>query len=202
RGRGGASPTVDTTTMPIALDAPWSVPVHGRSLMPMRRSLEAEFEAFFAANFTMVRSSVRFVCGDAARADDATQEAFIKAYARWGRIRRYDDPAAWVRHVAVNATRDAARSERRRADREARAHSPWPPPVSPPTEPQSPLSLLEHLPDRQRAVAALYYLDDMSTQEISRVLGLAEGTVRFHLSQARAALRASTRTGEEVDHGR
>jgi len=42
----------------------------------------------------------------------------------------------------------------------------------------------------------------MSTQEIGRVLDLAEGTVRFHLSQARAALRSSTFTGEEVDHGR
>lgn len=188
--------------MPIALDAPWTGPRRGRSLMRVRRSLEADFEAFFAAHFTTVRSSVRFVCGDAERADDATQEAFIKAYARWGRIRHYDDPAAWVRHVAINATRDAARSERRRADREARAHAPWPPPVVAPTEPTSPLDLLERLPQQQRAVAALYYLDDMSTQEIGRLLDLAEGTVRFHLSQARAALRSSNLMGEEVDHGR
>ena len=42
------------------------------------------------------------------------------------------------------------------------------------------------LPDRQRSIAALYYLDDLSVADISDTLDIAEGTVRFHLSQARA----------------
>lgn len=189
-------------TWPIPLDAPLRVRAPGRALMRVRRQHEAEFEDFFVAHFATISNSVRFVCGDAERADDATQEAFIKAYARWGRIRHYDDPAAWVRHVAINATRDAARSERRRADREARAQAPWPPPVVPSGEAGSPLDLLMQLPDRQRAVAALYYLDDLSMADIARTLDIAEGTVRFHLSQARATLRAGALDEQELDHGR
>ncbi len=187
----------------ITLDAPWTLRATGRAVMPRRKSYEAEFEAFFVAHFATIRNSVRFVCGDAERADDATQEAFIRAYSRWHRIRQYDEPAAWVRHVAINATRDLARSERRRADREARSQAPWPPPVVVDhRDHDSPLDLLMQLPERQRAVAALYYLDDMSMADISSVLDIAEGTVRFHLSQARAALRSGMLNEQELEHGR
>lgn len=170
--------------------------------MQRRSSHEEEFELFFVAHFAAVRDTVRWVCGDPGRADDATQEAFIKAYARWGRVRRFDDPVAWIRRVAINATRDAARSERRRADREARAHAPWPPPIVPDVQHDSPLELLRQLPERQRAVAALYYLDGLSTAEIADALGIAEGTVRFHLSHARTTLRAGMLSDQELDGGR
>ncbi len=157
--------------------------------MPRRQDRDAEFEAFFVAHYDAISQSVAFVCGDRARADDATQEAFIKAYARWNKVRRYDNAGAWVRRIAINATRDAHRSDSRRNQREARvasstrlSHDDAPPG-------DSALDLLAGLPERQRAIAALYYLDDMSIAEISLVLDIASGTVRSHLSEARTRLR-------------
>jgi RNA polymerase sigma-70 factor (ECF subfamily) len=53
------------------------------------------------------------------------------------------------------------------------------------------------LPDRQRAVATLYYVEDLSVAEIAEALDIAPGTVRFHLSEAREQLRSLL---EETDH--
>ena len=41
---------------------------------------------------------------------DLVQEAFIRAWKRWDRIRRYDDPVAWVRRVAWNLAMTRHRS--------------------------------------------------------------------------------------------
>ena len=63
------------------------------------------------------------------------------------------------------------------------------------------LDSLRSLPERQRAIAALYYLDDLSVADISETLEIAEGTVRFHLSQARARLRAELDIDAGADRG-
>ena len=54
------------------------------------------------------------LCGDHAEAEDALQEAFARAAVRWPRLRSYQAPEAWVRRVALNLTRMAARWLRRR----------------------------------------------------------------------------------------
>jgi RNA polymerase sigma factor (sigma-70 family) len=45
------------------------------------------------------------------------------------------------------------------------------------------------LPDRQRQVVTLYYLEGLSWPEVGERIGLAEGTLRFHHRRAMAALR-------------
>jgi len=169
----------------------------------MRRRDEraAEFEAFFHAAFESLWNSVTLVCGDRERARDAVQEAFIKAYGHWSRIRQYDDPAAWVRRVAIHASHDAGRSDLRRRRREQRVvdrdHEPSV--NADVTAGESAVHLLDALPGRQRAVAALFYFDDLSTAEIATTLDIAEGTVRFHLAAARERLRTlHPRIGDHV----
>jgi RNA polymerase sigma-70 factor (ECF subfamily) len=62
----------------------------------------------------LVRSlSVAF---DAESAADAVQEAFIAADRRWARVGAYDDPAGWVRRVAVNRLLNGRRNRGRRAE--------------------------------------------------------------------------------------
>jgi RNA polymerase sigma factor (sigma-70 family) len=182
-----------------------SVPLRTQLGLRMRRhdDREAEFEAFFVAQFERVCRSVGVVCGDQERANDATQEAFIRAYAHWGRIRNYDDVAAWVRRIAIHASYDAGRAELRRRRREDRVNHRADRDVERTTDAEqaehdSALELLSALPDRQRAIAALFYLDDLSVAEIAVALGIAEGTVRFHLTAARQRLRSELPAGEHV----
>lgn len=51
--------------------------------------------------------------------------------------------------------------------------------------------MLAPLPPRQREVATLFYIDDRSVGEIAHILGLNDGTVKSHLSEARASLRTA-----------
>ncbi len=163
------------------------------------KGFEREFEDFFTSNYDAVVAALTAITGDRERAVDATQEAFIKAYARWSKIRGYDLPEAWVRRIAINASRDSIRSERRRRRREL------PHLAAPSTMPADRIvgddfarGLLAALPRRQREVAALYYLDDRSVGEISSILGVSGGTVKSQLAEARTRLRA-TLDAEAVD---
>ena len=153
-------------------------------------SNDSEFEKFFLANYDAVLRILVLTTGDRERATDATQEAFIKAYGRWTKIRSYDSPASWVRRIAINSCRDSMRSERRRRRREAADQ-----PAVPTSHADQYVSesfardLLAGLPRRQREVATLFYVDDRSINDIAKILRLNDGTVKFHLSQARDRLR-------------
>lgn len=154
-------------------------------------TLDAEFERFFLANYDAVLRVLVLTTGDRERATDATQEAFIRAYARWSKIRGYESPAAWVRRVALNASRDSFRSDRQRRRREESSPMLIEAPQDEHAQFESSVQeLLAALPARQREVATLYYVDDRSVAEIASILELNEGTIKSHLSTARERLRA------------
>ena len=149
-----------------------------------------DYERFFLANYDAVLNILVLTTGDRERATDATQEAFIKAYAKWSKIRHYDAPSAWVRRVAINASHDSFRAERRRRRREQAlppsAHGSHTDRYS---SEHTVSDLLHALPARQREVATLFYVDDRSVAEIAAILGLTDGTVKYHLAHARDGLR-------------
>lgn len=152
-------------------------------------TLDDEFERFFLANYDAVLRVLVVTTGDRERAIDATQEAFIRAYARWSKIRGYESPAGWVRRVALNASRDSYRSDRRRRRREEAVPTALEAPQGYHSD-SSAHEMLQILPDRQREVATLFYVDDRSVAEIASILQLNEGTVKSHLSDARDRLRS------------
>ncbi|HEC08573.1 MAG TPA: sigma-70 family RNA polymerase sigma factor [Acidimicrobiales bacterium] len=150
-----------------------------------------DFDSFFLAHYPRVVRSLTAIGGNREMAADATQEAFLKAYARWRRIRRYSAPEAWVRRVAINRMNDLRKAEERRRAREAKV-----------AEPEGALdgamdgvdadgdvtALLSRLPERQRAAMALYYVDDLSVREVAKVMKISNGAVKFHLNRGRSAL--------------
>src|SRR5258707_1109426 len=70
------------------------------------RGRDVDFDEMFRRHYEPMVRALGLGCGDFEAAGDAVQEAFIKAYARWRKIRRYESPAGWVRHVALNRLRD------------------------------------------------------------------------------------------------
>lgn len=168
-----------------------SVDSHGLAPVATRmndRSSTPEFDRLFAEHYTRLVRSLTIVSGDAESAADAVQEAFVKAHLRWRTVGRYDDPVAWVRTVALNRLRDDYRHlERRRRilPRLARQSAT----TSPPPELDEFDRLLASLSKQQRAVTALHYVDGMPIAEIAEALGIAEGSVKSHLFDARRRLR-------------
>lgn len=95
-----------------------------------------------------------------------------------------DSPPAWLMRVLVNGCRDRLRAAWRR-----RSVPLWESLPAPEPEERQELEEIFSLPPADRAVIHLFYYEGLSTGEIARLTGQAEGTVRSRLSRARARLR-------------
>jgi RNA polymerase sigma-70 factor (ECF subfamily) len=149
---------------------------------------QADFDQLYHAHFRSLTVQLAAYCGDATQAQDLVQEAFCRAFARWSRIRRYDDPVAWIRRVAWNL----ATSRGRRLSiaqsflrRQRLEHTPGPNP-----DRVALAAALASLPTQQRRAVVLHYLADLSITDVARQEGVPEGTVKSWLHRARAALAA------------
>lgn len=161
-------------------------------------SEERSFEQFFADEYRRVVGLTVVLCNRPSVAEELAQDAFVKAFGRWDRICRYDDPGAWVRRVAINL----AMSSLRRRSREVRMLARMALRREPSSEDLIPgdaefWSAVRDLPRREAQCIALRYLDDCSTAEIAAVLDIAQSTVRVHLHHAR--LKLATMLTEELD---
>jgi RNA polymerase sigma-70 factor, ECF subfamily len=159
------------------------------------------FEAFYVREYHAVVRLAYALSGSRLVAEDIAQDAFLRAFRDWHRIRH---PSAWVRKVAV---RRAGRTVQRRlleARAVARLVAGRGPLVTELPEPDAEVwRAVRALPRRQAQVIALRYVTDAPVAEIARTLGLAEGTVKAQLHRGRQALATRLATvGEDDDHDR
>lgn len=154
-----------------------------------------DFAEFYGASFGPLCVQLYAHTGDHSEAQDVVQEAFCRALARWPRISRYDDPAAWVRKVAWNLA--TSRWRKVRANRAfvhksaLEEHVPGPDP-----EHLDVIAVLKTLPERQRQAVVMHYLSDIPVAEIATMTGAAEGTVKSWLHRARTTLDGRLRGAE------
>jgi len=151
----------------------------------------ADFDDTFRRCYSPMVRTLALAAGDREVAADCVQEAFTRAYVRWRRVSRLEDPAGWIRHVAINRLRDHFRKTDRgtRAVGRLQQRTDL---VSPaPREPDEMAALLAMLPPQQRIAAALFYVDDLSVDEIAVAMHLSSGAVKYHLHAARTTLRSS-----------
>jgi len=147
-------------------------------------------------------------------AEDAMSATFLQAWMLRDRAHLVDGSLRpWLLAIAVNVTRNAARSERRRRAAWQR-YAALAPPTAVTVDQLVEESVafagdaalifagVKDLPERERVVVELCLLEGMSTAQVAEVLGVAEGTVRSRLSRARARLRALLRAGESPEHSR
>ena len=153
-----------------------------------------DFEDFFTANYEAVVQALRIAVGDAARAEEAAQEAFARAWARWRRVRAMDRPVAWVYVVALNV-------ERKRWRRASELLvEPFEVACDPTEQAARDFDLraaVKRLPERQRAAIALRYLADLPVADLARAMGCADGTVKATVHQALRSLRISLEDARE-----
>ena len=149
----------------------------------------ASFEAVFRDHFAPLVGALTVACGDRAVAEECVQEAFARAYARWRRIARYDDPPGWIRHVALNAMRDHFRKEQRKRTAQSRLRNRPEEVTAAPDTADGLAALVAALPPQQRTAASLFYVEQLSVRETAAAMGLSDGAVKYHLHAARTALR-------------
>ncbi|MGI8916526.1 MAG: RNA polymerase sigma factor [Chloroflexota bacterium] len=152
---------------------------------------------------------------DAAEAEDAAQEAFVKAYYHLARFRSGAPFRPWLLTIVANEARNRRTSGARRAGLVVRAGAAQPAETAPSPEEallaQEERTLLLDALDRLRpeeglAVACRYFLD-LSEAEMAATLGCARGTVKSRLSRALGHLRQLLADGNadvspgEAPHG-
>ena len=131
-------------------------------------------------------------------AEDAVQEAFVKAYGALGRFRAGSPFRPWLLRIVANEARNRRRSAGRRADLVLRSAEVRRPDDAAPS-PESAILADEQrrwllagvnaLRDDDRAVIAARYFLELSEAEAAEILGLPRGTVKSRLSRALARLR-------------
>ena len=150
-----------------------------------------DFDETFRRCFGPMVRSLAVAAGDQEVAADCVQDAFERAYVRWRRVSRLEDPAGWIRHVAVNRMRDHFRKVARGGQALDRLQAQHPSTVAAPAEPGELAALLAQLPPQQKIAAALFYVEDLSVAEVAHAMGLSDGAVKYHLHAARATLRGA-----------
>lgn len=170
-------------------------------------------EQLMRANNRAMFRTARAILRDDAEAEDAVQEAYLRAYGSIGSFRGDAKLSTWlVRIVANEALARRRKNERRAAivpirgsveEHESEAEPGMRDQDGPESQAQrSELRrLLEHrideLPDAFRAVFMLRALEELPVDETAAVLGIPEATVRTRFFRARSQLREAL--SEEVD---
>lgn len=131
-----------------------------------------------------------------AEAEDAAQEAFVKAYRALPRFRPGAPFRPWLLRIVTNEARNRARSARRREALALRASAvsggAAPSPEAAAEEVEDRRELLEsveRLPELDREVIAYRYFLDLTEAEMAEALGIPAGTVKSRLSRAMTRLR-------------
>ena len=140
------------------------------------------------------------LAGNAADAEEAAQDGFVKAHRALGRFRRGAALKPWLLRIVANEARNRRRSATRRERLALRAAAEDRPGDAVPS-PEAALlaresherllAAVERLSEEHRDAVACRYLLELSEEETAAALGIRKGTVKSRLSRALAQLRES-----------
>jgi len=128
-------------------------------------------------------------CGDVATAEELSQEALARLWRAWPKVAGYEDPAAWVRRVAINLANSNFRraAAERRVARRLRADS-----IPRMDEPSDSIAIREavkSLPKRQRTAVLLRFFLDLPYVEVAQWMNVPESTAKSLVRRGVARLR-------------
>lgn len=159
---------------------------------------DASFTAFMRDAQPALLRTAYFLCGDPDLARELVQDAFVRTYLAWPKVRQ-DTAMAYVRRILVNGRVDHARRVRREVPTPILREVLIEPDTSH-LERDQLVALLARLPEQQRKVVVLRYCLDLSERHTADLLGLSIGGVKSSASRGLAALRQLTVSNEGKVH--
>ena len=161
---------------------------------------EEDFVQLVEAHQTALLRMCYMLLRDRQQAEDAVQEAFLKAYRTMDGFRGKSSGKTWLVTIAMNTCRDMRRSAwRRYVDRRVTPEELPEAVLSPDEDDRELMARVMQLPPKLRKVIVLYYYQDMTMVEIAKALGLAQSTVTTRLKRAREKLREVLEGGDDHD---
>lgn len=165
-------------------------PVAARAETVAAAEFRASFEVFCHEYHPKVRRFLQGQCADLDLVQEAVQEVFITAWAKWGHLREFEKPLGWL--IKTARYKLMAQQGLRRQNSMATLDDVPDRLLAAPTNAQEARDLLaewlRQLPRRQSEILQMS-LDGWSDDEIARVLGVAYNTVRTYKRVARQRLR-------------
>jgi RNA polymerase sigma-70 factor (ECF subfamily) len=155
-----------------------------------RRGEPGAFEALVVSYQSLAFRTAFVIAGDAADAEEAAQDAFVKAYRALGRFRSGQPFRPWLLTIVANEARNRRRTRGRRAALALRAADPGAPGEDPEAAALASerrerlLTAVERLRDDDREVLACRYFLELSEEETAAALGIARGTVKSRTHRA------------------
>ena len=155
------------------------------------------FEVLAASAGDRLYAVARLILRSSDLAEDAVQEALVRAWQQLPSLRDADRFDAWLYRLLVNACADQGRQLRRWSNqvRLVPVHDA----ISDDTGSVADRDLLDRaftrLKPEQRAVVVLHHHSGFSAAEIARILGIPEGTARSRLHYATEAMRVALEAG-------
>jgi RNA polymerase sigma-70 factor (sigma-E family) len=160
----------------------------------------AEVAALYARTWPRLIGVLVSIGGSRADAEEVAQDAYVKLLGRWDRIRRYDDPEAWVRAVAVRTLVSRLRRQQVAARASAKLLGRTGEVRGPDGDALDVSAALARITPAQRAVVVLHHVMDLPIEQVADELGIPPGTVKSRLARARLALAPLLAVQEEVPH--
>ena len=164
-----------------------------------RRGDLRAWETIVRAHQGIAFRTAYLLCGSSADAEEAVQDAFVKAYRALGRFRRGAPLRPWLLRIVANEAKNRRRAARRREALALRVAA-YDRPGDAVPSPEAALlrgeararllAAVERLPDEHRDAIACRYFLELSEEETAAALGIRRGTVKSRLSRALERLRA------------
>jgi len=165
-------------------------------VLPGGLSRAASLDGLYRQYGASVYGRCRYLLRDSARAEDAMQEVFAKAWSNLDGFRAEASPLTWLVKIATNHCLNVLRAERapwRRAFRLFREASATATGPSGLEDRETVRQLLSRFDAETQAAAVHYFVDEMTLEEVATLLGRSVPTVRKRLETFAAA------SGQEID---
>lgn len=172
----------------------WAQPL---PIVTAEDDLEREFESRLAESSRLVFRVAYGVLRHREDAEDVAQEAFARAYRSFRTLRDRDRFRAWLIRATWRLAIDRVRTKRRREKHEYQSDTPAEPLVAPDVDAREReehlWTAIDALPEQQRLVTVLAAIEGYDMNEVSRLLGVPVGTVKWRLFTARKRLQEKLR---------
>ncbi|HYW13673.1 MAG TPA: RNA polymerase sigma factor [Longimicrobium sp.] len=154
----------------------------------------AAFEQLYHANVGRIYALCLRLCGDGTRAEELTQDVFVRAWEKLGSFQGKSAFSTWLHRLAVNVVLGDRRSEGVRVHRVFSTDEPekYETPSTRASDPGTAMDLeraIAGLPPGARSVFVLHDVEGYKHEEIAEMHGSAVGTCKAQLHRARRLLR-------------
>lgn len=156
-----------------------------RTEASVQRVREQSFEDYYRNHRERMLRALALTLGDPDLAAEATDEAMVRTYQHWKKVRRYANPPGWTYRVGLNW----ARSRLRKTKREQPGEIPDQPRFDPLTGDPKLMDHIGRLAMPARTVVVMRYYLHWSNNEIAEALDVPVGTIKSRLHRALAELR-------------